>query len=51
MEHGGKNMDIDDVVVMAHSLPMVENDNEPAPEKKPVANGALVDDIFSGWGS
>ena len=41
-------MDIDDVVVAAHSLPMVDNDNEPAPENEPVADGALVDDIFSG---
>ena len=43
-------MDIDDVVVVAHSVPMVDNDNEPAPENKPTADGALVDDIFSGWG-
>ena len=50
MEHGGNNMDIDDVVVAAHSLPMVDNDNEPAPENEPMADGALLDDIFSGWG-
>ena len=43
MECGGNNMDIDDVVVAAHSLPMVDNDNEPAPENEPVADGALVD--------
>ena len=50
MECGGNNMDIDDVVVVAHSLPMVDNDNEHALENKPAADGALVDDIFSGWG-
>ena len=50
MECGGNNMDIDDVVVVAHSLPMVDNDNEPASENKPVADGAPVDDIISGWG-
>ena len=50
MELGGNNMDIDDVVVAAHSLPMVDNDNEPAPENEPTADGAPVDDIFSGWG-
>ena len=50
MECGGNNMDIDDAVVVAHSLPMVDNDNRPALENKPVADGALVDDIFSGWG-
>ena len=50
MEHGGNNMDIDDVVVVAHSLPMVDNDNEPAPENEPAADGALLDDIVSGWG-
>ena len=50
MECGGNNMDIDDVDVAAHSLPMVDNDNEPAPENEPVADGALAHDIFSGWG-
>ena len=50
MEHGGSNMDIDDVVVVAHSLPMVDNDNKPALENGPVADGAPVDDILSGWG-
>ena len=50
MEHGGNNMDIDVVVVVAHSLPMVDNDNEPALENEPAAEGAPVDDIFSGWG-
>ena len=44
------NMDIDDVVVAGHSLPMVDNDNESALENEPVADGALADDIFSGWG-
>ena len=36
------------VVVMA---PMVDDDNEPAPENHPVANKTVVgvDDIFSGW--
>ena len=47
MEHGGNNMDIDEVVVVAHSLPMGHNDNEPAPENDPVADGALFDGIFS----
>ena len=50
MEHGCNNMDIDDVVVAAYSLPMVDNDNEPALENEPVADSAPVDDIFSGWG-
>ena len=43
-------MDIDDVVVAAHSLPMVDNDSKPALENEPVADDVLVDDIFSGWG-
>ena len=50
MECGGNNMDIDVVVVAAHSLPMVDNDNELALENEPAADGALLDDIFSGWG-
>ena len=50
MECGGNNMDINDVVVVAHSLPMVDNDNKPALENKPAADGAPVDDIFYGWG-
>ena len=35
-------------VVMA---PIINNDNEPAPENHPVANETMVgvDDIFSGW--
>ena len=32
----------------AVAVPMVENDNEPAPEHHPVAN-ETVGDIFSGW--
>ena len=43
-------MDIDNVVVAAHSLLMVDIDTEPAPENEPVADGALLDDIFSHWG-
>ena len=43
-------MDIDDVVVVAHSLPMMDNHNEPALENEPAADGATLDDIFSGWG-
>ena len=50
MERGGNNMDFDGVVVAAHSLPMVDNDNEPALENEPAADGALLDDIFSGLG-
>ena len=42
MECGGNNMNIDDVVVVAHPLPMVDNENEPTPENEPVADGALV---------
>ena len=42
-------MDIDDVVVVAHSLSIVDNDNEPALENEPAADGAPLDDIFSGW--
>ena len=37
MECGGNNMDIDDVVVAAHSLPMMDNDNKPTLENEPVA--------------
>ena len=50
MERGGDSMDIDDVVVVAHSLPMVDNDNKSALENEPAADDALLDDIFSGWG-
>ena len=50
MEHGDNNMDIDDAVVAAHPLPMVDNDNKPALENEPASDGALLDDIFSGWG-
>ena len=49
MVHGGDNMDIDDVVVGPHYLPIVNNDNEPALENKLAADGAPFDDIFSGW--
>ena len=50
MECGGNNMDIDDVVVAAHSLPMVDNDSKPDLENEPAADEAVVNGILSGWG-
>ena len=44
------DIDVDVVVVVAHSLPIVDNGNKPALENKHAADGAPVDDIFSGWG-
>ena len=42
------NFDNDDTAAAAAVAPMVDNDNEPAPENHPVAN-ETADDIFSGW--
>ena len=41
----------DNAAAAAAVTPMVDNDNEPAPENCPVANETVVgvDDIFSGW--
>ena len=41
----------DTAAVVAVAAPMVDDDNEPAPENFPVANKTVVgvDDIFSGW--
>ena len=48
MACAGNNLDADDYMVAAGAAPMVDDDNEPAPENVPVAVEA-VNDIFSGW--
>ena len=48
MACGGNNLNADDYMVAAAAAPMVDDDNEPAPENVPVAAEA-VNDIFSGW--
>ena len=48
MAHGGNNLDADDYMVAAGAAPMVDDDNEPAPENVPV-DAEAVNDIFSGW--
>ena len=42
-------MDNDDATAAAAAAPMVDDDNEPAPENRPQPNEA-VGDIFSEWG-
>ena len=48
MEHGIGAMDIEEIGVDSAAAPMVNDDNEPAPENHPL-HGEVVDDIFSGW--
>ena len=48
MACAGNNLDADDYMVPAGAAPMVDDDNEAAPENVPVAVEA-VNDIFSGW--
>ena len=48
MERGVGAMDTEEIGVASAAAPMVDDDNEPAPENRPT-NGELVDDIFSGW--
>ena len=47
LAHGGNNPDTDNYMVAAAAAPMVNDDNEPAPENVPVAAEAL-DNIFAG---
>ena len=48
LEHGIGAMDIEEIGVASAAAPMVDDDNEPAPEDHP-SHGETVDDIFSGW--
>ena len=48
MERGVGAMDTEEIGVASAAAPMVDDDNEPAPENRPT-NGETVDDIFSGW--
>ena len=48
MECGVGAMDVEEIGVASAAAPMVDDDNEPAPENHP-SNGETVDDIFSGW--
>ena len=48
MEHGVGAMDVEEIGVASAAAPMVDYDNEPAPENHQ-SNGETVDDIFSGW--
>ena len=48
MERGVGAMGIEEIGVASAAAPMVDDDNEPAPENR-TTNGETVDDIFSGW--
>ena len=48
MECGIGAMDVEKIGVGSAAAPMVDDDNEPAPENHPL-HGEMVDDIFSGW--
>ena len=48
MESGIGAMDVEEIGVASAAAPMVDDDNEPAPENHP-SHGEMVDDIFSGW--
>ena len=48
MEHGIGAMDVEEIGVASAAPPMVDNNNEPAPENHP-SHGEMVDNIFSGW--
>ena len=45
------HLNYDEAAAATAVVPMVDNDNEPAPENHPVANKTVVgvDAIFSGW--
>ena len=49
MDRGGVNLDSDDVETAARELPMVDDDNEPAPENCPTPGAGADAHIFSGW--
>ena len=48
MEHGIGAMDVEEIGVASAAAPMVDDNNEPAPENYPL-HGEMVDNIFSGW--
>ena len=48
MECGIGAMDFEEIRVASTAEPMVDNNNEPAPENH-ASHGQMVDDIFSGW--
>ena len=48
LARGGNYLDADDYMVAGAAAPMVDDDNEPAPENVPVA-AKHSNDIFSGW--
>ena len=48
LARGGNYLDADDYMVAGAAAPMVDDDNEPAPENVPVA-AEHSNDIFSGW--
>ena len=48
LARGGNYLDADDYMVAVAAAPMVDDDNEPAPENVPVAT-EQSNDIFSGW--
>ena len=48
LARGGNYLDADDYMVAGAAAPMVDDDNEPAPENMPVA-AEHSNDIFSGW--
>ena len=48
LERGIGAMDVEEMGVASAAAPMVDNDNEPAPENHP-SHSEMVDDIFSGW--
>ena len=48
LARGGNYLDADDYMVAGTAAPMVDEDNEPAPENVPVA-AKQSNDIFSGW--
>ena len=48
MECGVGTMDVEEIGVASAAAPMVDDDNEPAPENH-LSNREMMDDIFSGW--
>ena len=49
MECGGVNLDRYDEEIAVRELPMVDDDNEPAPENHPTPGAGADAHIFSGW--
>ena len=47
---GRQHLDQDDEVAAAAATPMVDDDNEPAPENTPIPSAPMSPDIFSPWG-